>query len=282
MRPWELTATITLVVALVVVPASAQIQPSRYGDEVLSDLRFTANDAEASAEDVLKSPLHVPELFAPDGLLRRPAFYYTVLGAGAALGGAFALDQTVRAHLRHIGFGVADGFETGGNFFTYGGSGLLYLWGLQSDNAKVRRYEIIGFESSGISSLITIGFKDAFGRVRPRNGHGHFAFFDNGDSFVSGAATPVFALAAATSEAYDNAWYVAIPAYAGATAVGVGRMGKDAHWVSDITGSALIGIGTTELLLYLLRQHEMNPSRYRIFPVTSRDGGSGLGLSMNW
>jgi undecaprenyl-diphosphatase len=181
-----------------------------------------------------------------------------------------------------MGLGLADGFETGGNFFSYCFAGAFYLWGLQTDNARLRQDQITGFASAGIASLITLGFKSGFGRLRPRENRGPWAFRDNGDSFVSGAATPVFALAAATSEAYDNAWYVAIPAYAGAASVGLGRMGKDAHWFSDIVGSALVGIATTELLLYLHRRNEANPSRYRILPETPPGGGAGVSVSMNW
>jgi membrane-associated phospholipid phosphatase len=262
-----------------------------YLSEIKSDFRYTVNNAEADVEDVVTAPLHVGKL---GGLVTQPAFYYTVIGAGAGLGGAFALDQTARAHLRHMGSGTADGFETGGNFFVYGGTGLLYLWGLQTADSNLREHEITGLESSGIASLITLGFKNAFGRLRPHQGHGHFAFFDGGDSFVSSAATPVFALAAAASEAYDNKWYVAIPAYLGATAVGVGRMGKDDHWLSDIVGSALIGVGTTELLLYMHHSHAMDTSRFRIFPVAAPNGGpgtrqtasnvapQGLGVSYEW
>ncbi|MGD0073683.1 MAG: phosphatase PAP2 family protein [Candidatus Binataceae bacterium] len=270
-------------------------QPSgpTYFSEIASDFRYTVNNAEADAEDVLTAPLHIGDA---GSLFSEPKFYYTVLGAGAALGGAFALDQTVRAHLRHMGSSTADDFETGGNAFTYGSSALLYLWGLQSADSNLREHEITGFEASGIASLITIGFKDGFGRLRPRQGHGHFAFFDQGESFVSGAATPVYALAAATSEAYDNAWYAAIPAYLGASAVGIGRMGNDAHWVSDIVGAALVGVGTTELMLYMHRQHALDTSRFRIFPVSAPAstlpaahqnvsqglGPQGLGVSYEW
>src|SRR5512137_17433 len=124
--------------------------PQGYAGEVWSDVRYSANNFEADIEDVVTSPIHLPQLFERDGLLRKPAFYYTVLASGAALGGAFALDQTVRAHLRHMGSGAADGFETGGNFFMYSSSALVYLVGLQSGNAKLRQYEITGFAASGI------------------------------------------------------------------------------------------------------------------------------------
>jgi len=34
-----------------------------------------------------------------------------------------------------------------------------------------------------------------------------------------------------------------------------------------VVGGALRGIGTTELFLYLHRQHEKQPWRFRVFPV---------------
>jgi len=59
----------------------------------------------------------------------------------------------------------------------------------------------------------------------------------------------------------------------------LGRMAEDAHWISDVVGSALLGVGTTELFLHLHALHDADPSRYRIFPVPVR-GGVGLGVSI--
>ena len=42
----------------------------------------------------------------------------------------------------------------------------------------------------------------------------------------------------------------------------------DAHWFSDVVGAALLGVGTTELFLYLHRQNEEHPWQFRIFPAT--------------
>src|SRR5438874_725504 len=81
-------------------------------------------------------------------------------------------------------------------------------------------------------------------------------------------STPVFAGAAGVSEYFDNAWYASIPAYTAATAVGFGRIGHDAHWLSDIAASAVFGVGTTELLLYMHKRHEDAPAgRWKIFPT---------------
>jgi len=132
--------------------------------------------------------------------------------------------------------------------------------------------------SSAIAGLLAEGTKAAFGRLRPDQNQGAFQFWKGGNSFVSNTATPAFALAAGLSEWGDNRWYVALPAYGAATAVGFGRMGKDAHWLSDIVGSALLGVGTTELFLYLHDQHDKDTSRYRVFPIATPSGlGIGVG-----
>jgi len=64
-------------------------------------------------------------------------------------------------------------------------------------------------------------------------------------------------------------------------AMGFGRMGHDAHWLSDIAGAAIVGVGTTELLLYMHQQHAENPGRFRIFPVASPHA-TGIGISLNF
>ena len=64
----------------------------------------------------------------------------------------------------------------------------------------------------------------------------------------------MFSLAAGISDTFDNAWYVAVPAYSLALLDGFGRMGHDAHWFSDVVGTGLLGWGTTELFQYLHRQ----------------------------
>jgi hypothetical protein len=62
---------------------------------------------------------------------------------------------------------------------------------------------------------------------------------------------------------------------------GVGRMGKDAHWASDILGSALVGAGTTELLFYLHRERE-KPTSLIILPMVPGHGAMGVTVGFNW
>lgn len=94
----------------------------------------------------------------------------------------------------------------------------------------------------------------------------------------------MFALAPAVSEYFNNRWYVAAPIYSLALLDGFGRMGHDAHWFSDVVGAALVGFGTTELLIYLHRYHAEHRPRFQIFPaappaLSSRTSSERLGVT---
>jgi membrane-associated phospholipid phosphatase len=68
-------------------------------------------------------------------------------------------------------------------------------------------------------------------------------------------------------------------------------MGHDAHWFSDVVGAALLGVGTTELFIWLHNRHDEEPGRWRIFSMSEagpRLAGAqpfssvGLGVAYNW
>jgi membrane-associated phospholipid phosphatase len=270
--------------------AALPLSLSVVGDEVTTDVKSFMNNLEADAEDLLTAPLHVRALFAEDGLVYRPAFAYTLLGTGALLGGAFALDQTLRSHLRHMSPHDADLLQD----ISYGtvgvGTGLLYTYGLSRGDPQAREYALTAAEGAGVAALTARGLKAAFGRLRPSQTARSTAFFRGGASFVSGDVTPLFGLATGISAYFDHTWSVAGPVYALALLDGFGRMGHNAHWFSDVVGAGLLGVGTTELLLWLHRQHQQHPSRFRLFPVTApgdRHGQPpaqpvGLGLAFNF
>jgi len=249
--------------------------PLRLGNELYSDFKWSANNLEADAEDVVLSPTQIPDL------LENKTFYWTSLAAGAALGVGFALDEPARRAARDIGDRTGSNLEDWGGMALMSANGALYAYGFVADDARARRYAITGFMSTGISGLVTTALKHTFGRERPFQNQGNWKWFSGGTSFVSAATTPAFALAATLSEYADNRWYVAVPAYGVAAAVGLGRMAEDAHWLSDVVGSALLGVGTTELLLHLHALHDADPSRYRVFPVAVK-GGVGLGVTVNF
>ncbi|MBV8362638.1 MAG: phosphatase PAP2 family protein [Deltaproteobacteria bacterium] len=260
--------------------------PATLGGEVVSDFKYLTNNALLDTEDILTSPLYIA---SPDSALRSPKFYLVLAGAGALWGGSYALDQTVRSHLRSMSSSNADLLENISYGSVSASAALLYGYGLWYNDPRARHYALTAGEGAGIASLVDVGIKAAFGRLRPSQTGSHTAFFHGGQSFVSGDVTPMFALAAGVSEYYHNKWYVAAPVYSLALLDGFGRMGHDAHWFSDVIGATLLGVGATELFLWLHQRHDEEPSRWRIFSMTGPDSmvtsgqpSIGIGVAYSW
>jgi membrane-associated phospholipid phosphatase len=280
------TVAVLLSVRLVSRTAVAQTgHVAALGGEVVSDFKYLTNNALLDSEDIITSPRYAT---LPDSALRSPKFYLVLASAGALWGGSYALDQTMRSHLRSMSSSDADLLQN----ISYGGvsasAALLYGYGLWYNDPRARHYALTAGVGAGIATLLNVGIKAAFGRLRPSQTSSHTAFFHGGESFVSGDVTPMFALATGVSEYYDNEWYVAVPIYSLALLDGFGRMGNDAHWFSDVIGAALLGVGTTKLLLWLHQRHEEELSRWRIFSmsaptsVTNSQVSIGVGAAYSW
>jgi membrane-associated phospholipid phosphatase len=74
-------------------------------------------------------------------------------------------------------------------------------------------------------------------------------------------------MAEAVAAGFDHRWEVTLPVYVAAAAVGVGRMGRDRHWASDILASAILGVGTTKLFNYMHRNRERSAPQITVLPV---------------
>lgn len=277
-----------LAVALAMAVASAAWAAPAGASEVARDAEYLIDNTQLDFVDIVTSPLHAAD---EDSVLRSPTFYLVFAGIAGVWAGSFALDQTIRSHLHNMSPSTADLLQR----VSYGSVGAaaasLYLYGYSIDDSRARDDAITGAEGAGVASLVNLGFKYGFGRLRPRqDGHDHTAFFRGGESLFSGEVTPMFSLAAAVSEHFENRWYVAAPIYSLALVDGFGRIGHDAHWFSDVVGAAFLGAGTTELFLYLHRQHEQQPGRWRFFPdavspAATPDGQvkvSGLAATWIW
>ena len=269
-------------------PAAAQNALSRTGGEVVSDFKYLVNNVTDDAIDVVTSPLHVGEA---GEIVTSPKFYLIVGGAAALWGGSFALDQTMKSHLRSMSTSDATMLQNISYGSVSASAALLYGYGLYAGDDSARHLALTAGEGAGVATLLDIGIKDAFGRLRPRQSSSHTAFFHGGQSFVSGDVTPMFGLAAGVSEYFDNAWYAAAPVYSLALLDGFGRMGRNAHWFSDVVGAALLGVGTTELLVYMHRKHEEDPNSFKIFAMSAPTmspraanmaAPTGLGIAFNW
>ena len=133
--------------------ATARAQTaSRLGDELVSDFKYTANNAAADAIDVATSPLHIGDV----PLLTSPGFYLVLGGAGALWGGSYALDQTMKSHLRAMPTSDANLLQNLSYGTVSGATALLYGWGLYSGDARAREFAITAGEGAGTPRKIPI------------------------------------------------------------------------------------------------------------------------------
>lgn len=178
------------------------------------------------------------------------------------------------------------------------------LWGggLYARNETVAAVGLRAIEAITVSSVVTKLLKGAFGRARPRVsptdpwdvefGRG----FDSNDfeSFPSGHSTAAFAFAAAvTSEvahrAPQHARLVGVATYTLAVGTAYARMHRDAHWLSDVTMGAGIGIVSG---LAVTRWHATRPGNrpdaillkpaLRPLVAPGPMGGTKVGVSVTW
>src|ERR1700752_1764787 len=140
--------TVTLVIAS--GTSFAQSAPSaNMGREVVSDFKYLANNVLLDAEDSATSPLYVASPASP---FHAPKFYLVLAGAGALWGGSYALDQTIRSHLRSMSSSDADLLQN----ISYGGvsasTALLYGYGLWYSDSRARHYALNAGEGAGIAT----------------------------------------------------------------------------------------------------------------------------------
>src|SRR5262245_63112524 len=129
--------------------------------------------------DLLKLPLRINEVTLPDVLVAT-----VVVGTIPAT--VYGLDDRIRRNVKNIPDSTASTLQAVGQGTSFGTLGLLYGWGLYARNDEARHAVLTGLEGIGLSSLLTVGIKAAFGRKRPNENDGPKAFFQGGQSFVSG------------------------------------------------------------------------------------------------
>jgi membrane-associated phospholipid phosphatase len=258
-RSWVLTLTV-IYLALLLFPPRASGQ--ELGATVWGDLRYLGLTLWEDAKTIARAPLEIGRVrdVTPEELL------IATLAVGS-VGGMIALDSRIRERAKGIDDGAALALQRAGMGLAVGGLAGLYGAGLWMDDEQKRHAALTGVESTAVAWGIANLMKVAFGRERPDSGKGPVAWFQGGRSFVSADTTPAFALAEAVAAGFDHRWEVTIPVYVAATAVGVGRMGRDRHWASDILASAFVGSGTTMLFNYMHRHREQSAPQISVSPV---------------
>jgi membrane-associated phospholipid phosphatase len=151
--------------------------------------------------------------------------------------------------------------------------GALFVAGRFSPQGRFRSATYDFAQAAIVTSAYTGLLKYSVGRTRP----------DGSDtlSFPSGHTSTAFSLAAVADHHYG--WKVGLPAYALATGIGLSRVEKDKHYLSDVLAGATIGfiVGRT-----VARLDGERPAKKRVIsvgPATDPHGqGIGLGLSASW
>ena len=149
-----------------------------------------------------------------------------------------------------------------------------------TDEQSVRRSRFVDAGELMLSELfnisLTMGTKAVVRRPRPWVAYeGDLMCLQTvrSASFPSGHTSVAFAAATSLS-LISPRWYVVVPAYLWAGAVGFSRMYVGAHFPSDVFAGALVGTGSA-LLMHLIRQRiwdasdaAATPSKSFIIPIT--------------
>ena len=108
-----------------------------------------------------------------------------------------------------------------------------------------------------INTIITQSLKSVINRERPYVKYPGEVFpyqYESDPSFPSGHASSAFATATSISLNCKK-WYVVVPAYAWATAVGYSRLYMGEHYPSDVIIGAAIGAGSAWLSHWLTKKY---------------------------
>ena len=103
----------------------------------------------------------------------------------------------------------------------------------------------------------------------------------NNLSFPSGHSSTAFSLAAVADHHYG--WKIGVPAYVLASGIGLSRIEKDKHYLSDVLAGATIGIIVGRTVARLDGERPAKKRQISVGPATDPHGqGVGLNLSATW
>lgn len=132
-------------------------------------------------------------------------------------------------------------------------AGLLLKGYLISKDKATQQKGWQALGAVAINVVITEALKRSINRERPFN---KYSFIHTDDenaksgSFPSGHTSLAFATATTLTIEFKK-WYVAVPAYTWAAAVGYSRMYLGQHYPTDIIGGAVVGAGSAYLSYWL-------------------------------
>jgi len=191
----------------------------------------------------------------------------------AATASASAFDSRTRGLLQ----GTCD--TCGSTGATAGGTamvplvGAMFVAGRFAPPGRFRSATYDFAQAMIVNGAYTSILKYSVQRTRPDG--------SNNLSFPSGHASTAFSLAAVANHHYG--WKVGVPAYVLASGIGLSRIEKDKHYLSDVLAGATLGIIVGRTVSRLDGQRPAKKSIISVGPATDPHGqGVGLNLSASW
>ncbi len=158
------------------------------------------------------------------------------------------------------------GTYLGHDIFLASGTVAFFFAGRLSGNAEFREMSYSMTQGMILNTIVTVGIKESVNRIRP-NGL-------DGNSFISGHTSSMFTIATVLNEFYGHK--VGVPAYAIAIFVGISRLSKNVHFLSDVVSGAAVGyiVGRT-----VSNGNSFAEQHFTLAPAFSPQG-DGLGLAL--
>lgn len=139
---------------------------------------------------------------------------------------------------------------------------VIYTIGIIEKDISLKKKGLYIGEAFLMSAIISSTMKYTIGRPRPAL---TYPFIEqvtkaNSPSFPSGHTSAAFSTATSLTIAFPK-WYVVVPSYLWAGAVGYSRMHLGVHYPSDVLVGAIIGAGSAYLTYKI--NHWLNSKRNR-------------------
>ncbi|GEM_PF-221253 len=161
------------------------------------------------------------------------------------------LSDFFRKQEDHVPHGIRKaGWVFGRPEASYGLTSGIYLYGLFTNNEKVRETGVLLISSAAISGVLQQVTKTVVGRGRPHldKGHNQFKLFKGGDdygSFPSGHSILSTTVIYGLSKQFSNPW-VKAGFYTVGLLTPVSRLWAGAHWFTDVSLSVVTSIAIVE------------------------------------
>jgi membrane-associated phospholipid phosphatase len=213
------------------------------------------------------SRFHIEFLRNFGNLFRKDNLEPLLLGAAGSLAVVAPEDRVagffLRTHRMHE-FGDT-GEALGGPAIAGGAAGALFVAGRMTRNERFRELTYSLAQATAMSAALAGGVKACVPRERPSG--------EDQRSFYSGHTANAFAWATVLSR--RRGLRVAIPSYAVAVLIGMSRLEKNKHYLTDVTAGATIGyiIGRS-----VGRTGEAGKPRRFGFGFTRLPGGVGISV----